>query len=132
MQREDMLAKVEAAYAARRSGDFAALEEVVAPDARFSYGGEQAFIAAVPASGSGSIHAAARELFQTIEIRELKRVDAIAEGSRVAILWDATLSVPGGQPFDTQFFDLWAFDESGKISSGKQFLDTARIVSEIV
>ncbi len=47
MQREDMLAKVEAAYQARRTGDFAALEAVVAPDAVFSYGGEQALLASV-------------------------------------------------------------------------------------
>ncbi len=49
MQRDDMLAKVEAAYQARRTGDFAALEVLVSADASFTYGGEQSLIAAVPA-----------------------------------------------------------------------------------
>lgn len=131
MQREDMLAKVEAAYAARRSGDFAALEGVVCPDAQFSYGGEQAFIAAVPASGAGNIQQAARELFETIEIRELERVAEVAEENRVAILWNTTLATPGGEPFATQMFDLWEFDDSGRICRGTQFLDTAKLIAEL-
>ena len=131
MQREDMLAKVEAAYAARRSGDFAALEAVVCPDAQFAYGGEQAFIAAVPASGAGNIQQAARELFERIEIRELERVDAVAEGNRVAILWNTKLATPGGEPFATQMFDLWEFDDSGRICRATQFLDTAKLVAEL-
>ena len=131
MQREDMLAKVEAAYTARRNGDFAALEAVVSPDAIFSYGGEQALIASVPASGAGSVHQAARELFDTIEIRDLQQVSAVAEDNRVAILWDTTLVTPGGEPFATQMFDLWEFDDSGRISKGTQFLDTAKLLAEL-
>lgn len=131
MHRDDMLAKVEAAYAARRSGDFKALGEVVAKDAQFSYGGEQSFIAAVPASGSGSVQAAAQELYNSIEIHALERVDAIAEDNRIAILWNTTLATPGGEPFDTQMFDLWEFDDAGRISRGTQFLDTAKIVAEM-
>jgi ketosteroid isomerase-like protein len=131
MQREDMLAKVEAAYQARRTGDFAALEAIVSPDAVFSYGGEQSFLASVPASGAGSVHQAARELFETIEIRELERVKAVAEDNRVAILWKTTLVAPGGEPFETQMFDLWEFDESGRICKGTQFLDTAKLVAEM-
>ena len=131
MEREDMLAKVEAAYAARRSGDFAALEAVVSPDAVFSYGGEQSFITSVPASGAGSVHQAARELYERIKIHHLQRVEAVAEGNRVAILWRTTLEAPGGQPFETHMFDLWEFDQSGKICKGTQFLDTAKLVAEM-
>jgi hypothetical protein len=87
MQRDDMLAKVEAAYQARRSGDFAALEAIVSPEAKFFYGGEQSLLASVPASGAGGVVQAARELFERIEIRSLERVQAVAEGNRVAILW---------------------------------------------
>jgi ketosteroid isomerase-like protein len=128
MQREDMLAKVEAAYRARRTGDFAALEEIVAPDAAFSFAGEQSLLAGLPGSNNAGVRQAARELFERVELRELERVEAVAEGNRVAILWNATVSAPGGQPFDTQFFDLWEFDDSGKICCGTQFLDTARFV----
>jgi ketosteroid isomerase-like protein len=131
MQREDMLTKVEAAYQARRTGDFSALEAIVCPDAVFSYGGEQSLLASVPASGAGNVHEAARELFETIEIRSLDRVQAVAEGDRVAILWNTTLATPGGEPFETQMFDLWEFDGSGKICKGTQFLDTAKIVQAL-
>ena len=50
MQREDMLAKVEAAYQARRTGDFTALGAVVCEDAAFSFAGEQSLLAALPGS----------------------------------------------------------------------------------
>jgi len=131
MQRDDMLAKVEAAYQARRTGDFAALEKVVSPDAQFSYGGEQSLLASVPGSGAGNVHQVARELFETIEIRSLERVHAVAEGNQVAILWNTTLATSGGEPFDTQMYDLWEFDETGRICKGTQFLDTARLVQEM-
>ena len=107
------------------------MEAVVSPDAEFSYGGEQSLLAAVPASGAVSVHQAARELFETIEIHELERVKEVAEGNRVAILWKTTLVAPGGQPFETQMFDLWEFDESGRICKGTQFVDTAKVVAEM-
>jgi ketosteroid isomerase-like protein len=131
MQREDMLAKVDAAYQARRSGDFAALEAIVAPDAAFAYAGEQSLLSALPGSGAGSVHRAAREIFEAVEMHSLERVQAVAEGNRVAILWKTTLAAPGGEPFETQMFDLWEFDENGMICCGTQFLDTARLVAEM-
>ena len=131
MQRDEMLGKVEAAYQARRDGDFEALQAIVSKDASFTYGGEQSLIAAVPASGAGHVLQAARELFERIEIRDLKQVTAVAEGNRVAILWDTTLVTPGREPFSTQMFDLWEFDEEGRICCGTQFLDTAKLVSEM-
>ena len=131
MQREEMLAKVEAAYQARRDGDFAALQEIVSDDARFTYGGEQSLIAAVPAVGAGHVMQAARELFERIEIRDLKQVTAVAEGNRVAILWDTTLVTQGGEPFATQMFDLWEFDADGRICCGTQFLDTAKLIQQM-
>lgn len=131
MQREDMLAKVDAAYEARRTGDFAALQAIVSPDAKFSYGGEQSLLAAVPGSGAGDVIQVARELFETIEIRSLERVQAVAEGNLIAILWNTTLVAPRGEPFETQMFDLWEFDQSGRICKGTQFLDTAKLVTEM-
>jgi ketosteroid isomerase-like protein len=131
MQREEMLAKVEAAYEARRTGDFAALEAIVSPGALFSLGGEQSLLASAPKSCDADVLQVARELFEKIEIRELERVQAVAEGNHVAILWNTTLVAPNGEPFDTQMFDLWEFDQSGRICKGTQFLDTAKLVAEM-
>ena len=131
MQREEMLAKVEAAYEARRTGDVDALSGVVSPDCRFSFGGEQSLLAAAPESCEADVLQVARELFEKIEIRSLERVQAVAEGNHVAILWNTTLAAPGGEPFETQMFDLWEFDQSGRICKGTQFLDTAKLVTEM-
>ena len=128
MQREEMLAKVEAAYDARRTGDFAKLASIVAEDAAFSFAGDQSLLAAMPGSGDVGVHRAAKELFESIELRELDRVEAVAEGNRVAILWRTTAVAPGAEPFETLMFDLWEFDDSGKICRGTQFVDTAKFI----
>ena len=128
MQREDMLAKVEAAYHGRRTGDFSKFGEILAEDAAFTFAGDQSLLAVVPGSGGVGAHRTAQELFDKLEMRSLDRLDAVAEGNRVAILWQTTLVPPGGEPFETQLFDLWEFDESGRICRGTQFLDTAKLV----
>ena len=128
MQREDMLAKVEAAYHGRRTGDFSKFGEILAEDAAFTFAGDQSLLSVVPGSGGVGAHRTAQELFDKLEMRSLDRLDAVAEGNRVAILWQTTLVPPGGEPFETQLFDLWEFDESGRICRGTQFLDTAKLV----
>ena len=128
MQREDMLAKVEAAYQARRTGDFAKLQEVAAPDAAFTTAGDQTLVAGLPGAVGVGVHQAARKLFEAIELRTLERLDAVAEGNRVAILWRTTAVVPGNEPFETLMFDLWEFDDSDKICRGTQFVDTAKFL----
>jgi ketosteroid isomerase-like protein len=128
MQREVMLAKVEAAYDARRTGDFSKLSEIVAADAAFSFAGEQSLLAGMPGAGGVGVHRAAQELFDAIELRSLERVDAVAEGDRIAILWRTAAAVPGGEPFETMMFDLWEFDDSGMICRGTQFIDTAKFI----
>jgi ketosteroid isomerase-like protein len=128
MTREEMLAKVDAAYHARRTGDFAALGDVVAADAVFDYAGDQTMLAAVPGTGGAAVADVARTLFEQIEMHALERVQAVAEDNRVAILWRTTLAPAGGKPFDTMMFDLWEFDAEGRICRGTQFLDTAKVV----
>lgn len=128
LQRDDMLARVRAAYEARRTGDFDALRELVAEHAAWSVAGEESLIAGFPGTGGADVHEAARQLFETIELRTLERVDALVEGNRVAILWKTTVVIPGSEPFETLMYDLWEFDGSGKISKGMQFVDTAKFV----
>ena len=131
MQREDMLAKVEAAYNGRRTGDFSRFPEILAEGAEFTFAGDQTLLAVLPGSGGVPADRVARELFENLEMRSLERLDAVAEGNRVAILWKTTLAPPGGEPFETLMFDLWEFDDSGRICKGTQFLDTAKIVDEM-
>ena len=129
MQRDEMLAKVEAAYQARRSGDFAALAPIVADNAMFSLAGDETMLEAMPGGPSEiGVHHAAKQLFDMLELRSLERVDAVAEGNKVAILWKTTAAMPGSEPFETLMFDLWEFDDAGKIRKGTQFVDTARFI----
>ena len=128
MQREDMLTRVRAAYEARRTGSFDALTQLVAEDASWSLAGEESLLAGFPGTGGADIHQAARQLFETIELRTLEQVDALADGNRVAILWKTTVAIPGSEPFETLMYDLWEFDGSGRISKGMQFVDTAKFV----
>jgi ketosteroid isomerase-like protein len=129
MQREDMLERVRAAYNARRTGDFDKLRELVAENASWTLYGEESLLAGFPGTGGVDVHEAARQLFETIELRTLDRVDAVAEGNRVAILWKTTAAVPGSEPFETMMFDLWEFDAEGKICKGMQFVDTAKFIA---
>ena len=99
MQRDDMLAKVEAAYQARRTGDFAKLEEIVAPGATFHTAGDESLVAHLPGARGAGVEGAARALFDTI-----------------------------AEPFETTPLALGEFDDRGRISSGRQFGDTAKFV----
>jgi ketosteroid isomerase-like protein len=128
MTRDDMLAKVHAAYQARRTGDFSTLQTIVAEGASFSFAGEQSLQAALPGSGGVGVHLAARQLFDTIKMPELEPMEVVAEGNRIAILWHATLIPPGGEPFESEMFDLWEFDDNGRICKGTQFRDTAKLI----
>jgi len=128
MQREEMLAKVEAAYHGRRTGDFSKFPEILAEGAAFTFAGDQGMLAAIPGSGGVPAHQVAEELFKKLDMTALERVDAVAEDDRVAILWKTTLVPPGGEPFETMLFDLWEFDGAGKICKGTQFLDTAKLI----
>jgi ketosteroid isomerase-like protein len=132
MRREEMLAKVEAAYQARRSGDFAALEPIVAKDAVFVLAGDESLVSEMPGSGEGAnVHHAAKRLFDMLELRSLDRLDAVAEGNKVAIMWKTTAAMPGSEPFDTLMFDLWEFDGDGRICRGTQFVDTAKFAEAV-
>jgi ketosteroid isomerase-like protein len=128
MQRDDMLARVEAAYAARRSGDLPAFADLVANDSSFSYAADQELLRGMPGAGDRAVHDAAQDLFENVELQSLERVEAVAEENRVAIMWKSTVAIPGREPFDTMFFDLWEFNDEGKIRKGTQFIDTAKFV----
>ena len=34
-------------------------------------------------------------------------------------------------PFDTEIFNLWSFDEAGKVENLTEFVDTAKLVGEV-
>jgi hypothetical protein len=47
------------------------------------------------------------------------------------VLSRVTVSFAGRTPFETLFYDLWELDDTGRIRSLVQFVDTAKVVSEM-
>ena len=130
MERETVLRAIDKAYAARIEGDKAALAQMCAPDARLELAGEKALIAGYAAGPAGFAETAAR-LVDLVRFDRVERRDALVEGNRAAVHWRATVSVAGGEPFQTETFDLWEVDADGRIVSLLQFVDTARFAQKL-
>ena len=46
-------------------------------------------------------------------------------------MWQCRFQLPGGRPFEAKLYDLWEFDDEGRICRGTQFFDTALLVAEM-
>ncbi len=131
MDRDEMLAKVETLYQGRTSGDTSAFGDVLARDATFTYEGEASLIAAFPGGRAHDPREVAQALFDQIDMTDRTCVQTFVEGSKLAVLWETTLCVKGRKPFRQMLFDIWEFDDEGKIARGTQFQDTAKIIEEV-
>lgn len=131
MQREDILSAVEAAYAARLNDDAAALAELWADDSTFAIEGEKSLIDAFPAAGPMRMHAAIDVILALVKMSEASQEVIAIEGNRAVVLNRATLSFGEGQPLKTTMCDVWEFDETGKVRSLTEFVDTAMLANEM-
>jgi ketosteroid isomerase-like protein len=126
IEREELLAVIDGAYAARVRGDKAAMAEFWEPDATYRLAGEASMMPAVPVGPAEALHAVSA-LIDLFEFHELERVSAVIEGLTAAVHWRVKVSA-GGPRFEAELFDLWQFSERGKAASLLQFTDTALIV----
>lgn len=131
MDREELLLIIDAAYSARASGDPAELEGFWAPGATFELAGDNDLLADFPADGRGPGHESIAALMELVEFKAFTRLDAVVEGRRASVLWHATVSFAGREPFDTMLYDLFELTDDGKVQSVLQFVDTARIAAEM-
>jgi ketosteroid isomerase-like protein len=90
VNREQMIGQVEALYAARRHGDFSAIDTILAPDSEFKFAGLETMVRTFPGGMAASIEGVARALFDELEMRSLERLAAVVEGNKVAAMWDAS------------------------------------------
>lgn len=130
-QRDDMLAKVDALYKGRTTGDTSAFDVVLAEGATFKYEGEDSLIAAFPGGRADDPREVAQALFDQIDMTDRKCVQTFVEGDNLAVLWETELCVKGREPFRQMLFDIWEFNEAGKITRGTQYQDTAKIIEEV-
>ena len=131
MDRDAMLKRVETLYEGRRTGDMSKFDEVLAEGATFRFAGESSIVAEFPGGETQEPQEVAQALFDQIEMLERRCVSAIAEGNKLAVHFATILRVHGGEPFEQELFDLWEFDEDGRITHGSQFQDTAKIINEM-
>lgn len=132
MDREQVLAIIDAGYAARAANDGETLSRVWAEGATFELAGEATLLAAFPgADGPSAAQPTVEALMGLVAMSNVRRLQAVVEGNRAATLSRATVSFAGREPFETLLYDLWEFDADGKIRSLVQFADTAKVANEM-
>lgn len=131
MNRDEMLAKIEALYQGRTNGDLSKFEEVLAPYAEFRFVGDASITMEFPGGQTAKPHEVADELFNKCDMLDRRLESATIEENRAAVHWLVTLRFKGGQPFQHEMFDLWEFGADGLITKGSQFQDTAKLQNEM-
>lgn len=127
---ETMLATIKRAYAARCEREPRKLDDALAPDATFRLNGAQHVLDDMSldeTDAQGSIDALMRRFtFHAAEV-----IDSVVSDRRVAARVAARISADGGPPADTEFVDIWTFDDAGKVTAIAQFADTALIARQV-
>ena len=119
--RDEILSTIDATLAARQRGDNAAIPQNLAENAQFRM---VATAEKVPSEECCAREAAAK-LIEMFEFHDVERVHAVVEGNVAAVHWRVRASTGGGPQVDTELFDLWTFNDEGKIASVVEFGDTA-------
>jgi len=123
--RDQLLRTIDDAYAARMRGDGEALGALFAPSATFRFGGDPTLVQSEAPLAPGEVGPAVARLIELFRFHELERVDAVVEGNSVAVHSRFRVSTGGGEPVESELYDLWKFDEAGRVTSLLQFADTA-------
>jgi ketosteroid isomerase-like protein len=131
MNRDEVLAVIDAAYAARVAGDLATMRALAAEDGTFELAGETTLLRNFPVAGRVPSLSAVNGLISLIRMIEIERLEAVVEGNRAAVLLHARMSFAGRPPFDTVLYDFVELDDDGRISTMIQFSDTARYAAEM-
>lgn len=130
MDREAMLATIDALYQERIAGLTDTMAMHLADGATFRMAGEGQ-MNAFGADGPVGFLDALRTLNGAITMTRVTIVEAVAEGNRCAVRLTADVGLGDRVPFETEIFNLWSFDEAGKVTSLTEFVDTAKLVSEV-
>lgn len=122
--RDQILETIDAVIAARRNGDANAIHDRLAEGAQYRMAGAATLGGMVPADACCA-RMAVSGLIDLFEFHEAERLETLVEGNVAAVHWRIRASRPGAAAVDSELFDLWTFDEDGKIASVVEFGDTA-------
>jgi ketosteroid isomerase-like protein len=128
MDRAQIKAIIDKAYAARKAGDEKALVGMFRPDAVFRVAGApETFPVAASATGDAEIRDRVRGFVQTFQFLEMEPLDLIIEGDKAARRWRAKIKhVPTGEVREMEASDIWTFKD-GKVACLVQYVDTAMV-----
>jgi uncharacterized protein (TIGR02246 family) len=128
MDRSQIEAIVDKAYAARKAGDAETLTALFRPDAVFRVAGApESFPIAVDAKGEAQIREGFRGLVEKLQFLQMEPLDLIVEGDKAARRWRARIRhIASGETYETEASDVWTFKD-GKVASLIQFVDTAQV-----
>lgn len=125
--RDELLSIIDRGYEARCSGDKEAVLAFLAPGATFCLNGErQQPLAGFP-QGYQPADAVIGALIDQFRFHSIERLESFIDGNRAAIHTRIVVSAGDGDPVTTELFDLWTFDDDGKVVSLLQFADTALV-----
>jgi ketosteroid isomerase-like protein len=127
MDRQELLDKIDKAYELRARGDATALAALFHEKATFAFAGHPKSLPGMPV-GPTPVMSAVKTLIDAFTFHVVERTDALVEGDRAAVLSRVKLTGPKGNTAETQFYDLWTF-EQGKVLSIFQYADTALLAA---
>lgn len=128
MDKAQIAAFIEKAYAARQKGDVEALVGMFRPDGVFRVAGApETFPVAADARGEAAIRERVRGFVQNFQFMQIEPLDLIVEGDKAARRWRAKIKhTPSGEVYEMEASDIWTFKD-GKVASLIQFVDTAQV-----
>ncbi len=128
LDRAQILQIIDKAYETRIRGDKAALAPFWSPGATYRLAGVADMLPSFPV-GPSEAHSAVPAIIDLVRFHDLEQLQALVEGNSAAVHWRVTFSTQGKEPVTTEMYDLWSFDEDGKVTSLLQFTDTALLKS---
>jgi uncharacterized protein len=127
------IATVQAIYEAFGRGDVPSILEHLADDVAWeSWADNSAQKAGVPWLLPRTGKAAVAEFFgiaATMGITEFTVLGLLEGGNEVAAPFVIAADVPGGQPYRDEEIHLWTFNDAGKVTRLRHYVDTAKHIA---
>ena len=124
------VATVQGIYQSFLTGDVPGLIATLAEDVAWeSFADNSAQKAGVPWMQAGQGQAGAMAFFQAISSwkpLDFQVLSTMAGGNQVAVEVQASFELPGGRQFTDEEVHLWTFNDAGKVSRFRHYLDTAK------
>lgn len=127
LERDAILKTIRDIYDARLAGDTKTMALHFAENAHFEIAVDHSLHSALPRNGVQAREALGA-LIERFEFSDLKLLDAVVEGHKVAARWRVTVKAKGKDPVITELCDLIHLDGQGKIKSFVQFVDSALVL----